>query len=76
MSRALLPKLIPGLLDLFKATGDDYLVIWAIQLQKRQDELFWDEKDGGYFAAAEDEHVLVRMKEAQVGHSNDPLHVA
>ena len=40
--------------------------MWAIELQKRQDELFWDPDQGGYFAAAADEHVLVRMKDAQV----------
>ncbi|WWD20961.1 hypothetical protein CI109_105439 [Kwoniella shandongensis] len=57
--------LIRGLLDLYEATGDERHALWAVELQKRQDDLFWDEQGGGYFASAPDEHVLVRMKDAQ-----------
>jgi uncharacterized protein YyaL (SSP411 family) len=57
-----------GLLDLYNVSGDEEHVIWAIELQKRQDELFWDEVGGGYYASAPDEHVLVRMKDSQVRH--------
>ncbi|WWC91430.1 uncharacterized protein L201_006376 [Kwoniella dendrophila CBS 6074] len=57
--------LIRGLLDLYEASGKEEYVLWAIELQKRQDELFWDGQGGGYFASAPDEHVLVRMKDAQ-----------
>ena len=46
--------------------GDEAYALWAVELQNRQNELFWDEKNGGYFASAVDDHVLVRMKETQV----------
>ena len=37
---------------------------WALELQGRQDELFWDEVGGGYFqAAAGDASLRLRMKE-------------
>jgi len=36
---------------------------WAVQLQEKQDELFWDDSAGGYFAnAAGDASVLLRLK--------------
>ncbi|WVQ94810.1 hypothetical protein IAU59_001893 [Kwoniella sp. CBS 9459] len=57
--------LIRGLLDLYQATGKEEHALWAIELQERQDELFWDEQGGGYFASAPNEHVLIRMKDAQ-----------
>ncbi|WVW79178.1 hypothetical protein I302_101144 [Kwoniella bestiolae CBS 10118] len=57
--------MIRGLLDLYEASGKEQHALWAIELQLRQDELFWDEQGGGYFASAPDEHVLVRMKDAQ-----------
>ncbi|KAL7421404.1 hypothetical protein Q5752_004289 [Cryptotrichosporon argae] len=56
---------IKGLLDLYEASGDDAHVGFALDLQQRQDELFWDADAGGYFASAPDPHVLVRMKDAQ-----------
>jgi hypothetical protein len=59
--------LIRGLLDLYEASGNEEHALFAIDLQKRQDESFWDEEGGGYFASAPDEHVLIRMKDAQVG---------
>jgi len=58
--------LIRGLLDLYEASGNEEYALFAIDLQRRQDELFWDEEGGGYFASAPDEHVLLRMKDAQV----------
>jgi uncharacterized protein YyaL (SSP411 family) len=58
--------LIRGLLDLYEASGKEEYALFAIDLQKRQNELFWDEEGGGYFASAPDEHVLIRMKDAQV----------
>jgi uncharacterized protein YyaL (SSP411 family) len=60
--------LIRGLLDLYEASGKEEYALFAIELQKRQDELFWDKEGGGYFASAPDEHVLIRMKDAQVRH--------
>ncbi|KAK4687960.1 uncharacterized protein P7C73_g2148, partial [Tremellales sp. Uapishka_1] len=49
------------------ASGNEDHLLFAIELQQRQDELFWDEENGGYFASAPDEHVLVRMKDSQDG---------
>jgi uncharacterized protein YyaL (SSP411 family) len=63
-----------GLLDLYSVSGDEDHVIWAIELQKRQDELFWDEDGGGYFASAPDEHVLIRLKDSQVRSLAPPFH--
>ena len=58
--------MIQGLLDLYEASGKEEYVVWAVRLQERQDELFYDEDGGGYFASAPDEHILIRMKDAQV----------
>ena len=41
--------MISGLLELYCATGEVEFVQWAIQLQEKMDELFWDETGGGYF---------------------------
>nr|ODN92873.1 cold-induced thioredoxin domain-containing protein [Cryptococcus depauperatus CBS 7855] len=59
--------LVQGLLHLYEATGDESCLLFAEELQEKQDEFFWDEAEGGYFASAEDPHVLVRMKDAQDG---------
>ena len=56
--------LIFGLLELFQADGDAAWLEWAITLQARQDELFWDPIDGGWFSTTgKDESVLLRLKE-------------
>ncbi|MBF0547290.1 MAG: thioredoxin domain-containing protein [Candidatus Riflebacteria bacterium] len=56
--------LIQGLLDLYEASFDDELISWAIELQKKQDELFWDDKNGGYFNSSKgNENVLLRLKD-------------
>ncbi|CAN5790560.1 thioredoxin domain-containing protein [soil metagenome] len=56
--------LIWGLLELFQATGSPKWLEWAIELQKRQDELFWDASDGAWFSTTgEDPTVLLRLKE-------------
>jgi hypothetical protein len=56
--------LIFGLLELFQADADPGWLTWAIALQRRQDELFWDETAGGWFSTTgRDPSVLVRMKE-------------
>ena len=56
--------LIFGLLELFQADGDPAWIEWAVQLQDRQDALFWDEVDGGWFSTTgQDRTVLLRMKE-------------
>jgi uncharacterized protein len=56
--------LIAGLLELFQADADPMWMEWAIALQHRQDELFWDDQAGGWFSTTgRDASVLVRMKE-------------
>jgi uncharacterized protein YyaL (SSP411 family) len=57
--------LIFGLLDLFQADASNpEWLEWAIALQERQDELFWDDTAGGWFSTTGlDPTVLLRMKE-------------
>jgi uncharacterized protein len=56
--------LIFGLLELFQACGDPEWLEWALQLQERQDALFWDEVDAGWFSTTgQDPSVLLRLKE-------------
>lgn len=62
--------LIQALLRLYSVSGKTSHLIWAIQLQEKMDDLFEDTVNGGYWASEQDDLVLVRMKEAQVG---DPL---
>jgi hypothetical protein len=56
--------LIWGLLELFQADGDAAWLDWALTLQARLDERFWDGEDGGWFSTSgEDPTVLLRLKE-------------
>jgi uncharacterized protein YyaL (SSP411 family) len=56
--------LVFGLLELFQADGDPRWLEWAVTLQKRQDALFGDAVDGGWFSTTGlDPSVLLRMKE-------------
>jgi uncharacterized protein YyaL (SSP411 family) len=56
--------MIFGLLELFQADPQPMWLEWAIALQRRQDELFWDEEGGGWFSTTgQDPSVLLRMKE-------------
>jgi len=56
--------LIFGLLELFQADGDPRWLEWALMLQRRQDELFADPVDGGWFSTTgRDASVLLRLKE-------------
>ena len=43
-------SLICGLLELFQADGDAVWLDWAVALQERQDALFRDPSDGGWFS--------------------------
>ncbi|MEW5984163.1 MAG: thioredoxin domain-containing protein [Acidobacteriota bacterium] len=53
-----------GALELFTADGDPGWLEWAIDLQRRQDELFWDADAGGWFSTTgTDRSVLVRLKD-------------
>ncbi len=56
--------LIFGLLELFQADARPAWLEWALELQRQQDELFWDAEGGGWFSTTgRDPSVLMRMKE-------------
>jgi uncharacterized protein YyaL (SSP411 family) len=56
--------LIWGVLELFQADGDPDWLAWARELQRRQNALFWDESEGGWFSTTgQDPTVLLRLKE-------------
>jgi len=60
--------LIDGILALHHATGDKKWIDAAAKLQKKQDDLFWDEKNGGYFYTSKDhEALIIRTKRAADG---------
>ncbi|HEX5035887.1 MAG TPA: thioredoxin domain-containing protein [bacterium] len=60
--------LASGLLDLYETDFDPKWFSAAMALQKRADELFWDDKDGGYFfTAAGDPTLIARSKEIYDG---------
>jgi uncharacterized protein len=69
--------LIFGLLELFQSTSDLHWFEWAVDLQRRQDELFWDEQGGGWFSTdGRDPTVLLRMKEEYDGAEPSPNSVS
>jgi uncharacterized protein len=56
--------LIHGLIELVQADADPRWLEWALELQRRQDELFWDAAEGGWFSTTgRDPSVLLRLKE-------------
>ncbi len=60
--------LIWGLVELFQADPDPAWLAWALRLQSRQNEAFWDEAGGGWFnTSGEDPTVLLRLKEEHDG---------
>jgi uncharacterized protein YyaL (SSP411 family) len=60
--------LIAGLLDLYQAGFDVHWLTWAVALQEKQDHLFSDAKQGGYFdAGVSDPSLLSRTREAYDG---------
>ena len=65
--------LISGLLDLYQAGFDVQWVKWAVSLQEKQDLLFGDTSDGGYFDAGNsDPSVLSRTRESYDGAEPSP----
>jgi uncharacterized protein YyaL (SSP411 family) len=69
--------LVFGVLELFQSSGDPQWLTWARELQARQDELFWDEGNGGWFSTTgADPSVLVRMKEDYDGAEPSPTSVS
>jgi uncharacterized protein YyaL (SSP411 family) len=68
---------IQGLLDLYEASFDINDLAWAFDLQKKQNELFWDEDHAGYFSTAgQDPSILLRLKEDYDGAEPSPNSVA
>jgi len=56
--------LIAGLIELFQSDGDASWLEWALTLQARQDALFWDDLEAGWFSTTgQDPTVLLRLKE-------------
>ncbi len=65
--------LISGLLDLYQAGFDVHWLKWAVSLQEKQDQLFGDAKEGGYFdTASSDPSLLSRTREAYDGAEPSP----
>lgn len=70
-------NIVQGLLDLYEASFDLRWLNWALRLQKTQDSLFWDSKQGGYFTTfASDGHLLWKDREAYDGAEPSPNSVA
>jgi uncharacterized protein YyaL (SSP411 family) len=60
--------LIQGLLDLYETTFNVAWLSWAIALEEKQDALFWDAKEGGYFdTTGGDSTVLFRTRDDSDG---------
>ncbi len=69
--------LIQGLLDLYEASFNVEWLVWAAQLQERQDQLFWDSKLGGYFSTSgADPSILMRIREDYDGAEPSPNSIA
>ena len=69
--------LVQGLIDLYEAGFDVRWLQWAVKLQEKMDELFWDAEDGGYFnSRADDPTVIVRLKEDYDGAEPAPNSIA
>ena len=60
--------LVWGLLELYEATFDVQYLTYAIELQEDMIELFWDDKNGGfYFTPHDAEELIARQKEIYDG---------
>jgi uncharacterized protein YyaL (SSP411 family) len=56
--------LIQGLLDLYETSFDVQWLSWAVGLQDKQDQVFWDARQGTHFATTDiDPSVLFRMRD-------------
>jgi uncharacterized protein len=65
--------LISGLLDLYQAGFDVHWLQWAVSVQEKQNQLFGDEKAGGYFdTGSSDPSLLSRTREAYDGAEPSP----
>ena len=52
-----------GLLELFEAAGQARWLEWALELQRRQDDLFGDPRGGWFNTSGADPTVLLRLKD-------------
>jgi uncharacterized protein YyaL (SSP411 family) len=69
--------LIQGLIDLYETSFDIQWLQWALQLQEKQDILFWDDTAGGYFTVTgEDASILIRIKDNFDGAIPSPNSIA
>jgi uncharacterized protein len=69
--------LIQGLLDLYETSFEVGRLEWAVRLQERQNELFRDDKGGGYFTTTgKDPSVLLRTKGDYDGAEPSPNSIA
>lgn len=60
-------NLIQSLLDLYEATFDEKWIEWAAHLQEKQNELFFDDANGGFFnVTTSDTSILIRMKDGMM----------
>jgi len=55
--------LISGLIDLYESSADIAWLKLALDLQAKQDALFWDPQSGGYFSTPAADTLLVRLKD-------------
>jgi uncharacterized protein YyaL (SSP411 family) len=66
-------NLISGLLDLYQAGFEVHWLTWAVSLQVKQDQLFGDAVEGGYFEAdSSDPSLLSRTRQAYDGAEPSP----
>ena len=55
---------IDGLIELYQSSMDEQWLLFARELQRTQDELFWDETNGGFFSTVStDASLILRKKE-------------
>jgi uncharacterized protein YyaL (SSP411 family) len=68
---------IQGLLDLYETSFDVHWLSWAVHLQEVQDQLFWDNKAGGYFSTrGTDPSLLMQARDDYDGAEPSPNSVA
>lgn len=54
-------------MDLYESTFNEAYLAWAISLQDKQNQLFYDEKDGGYYnVGLNAKDILFRMKDGKI----------
>jgi len=60
--------LVAGLIDCYQADPDPVWLRWAVELQDRMNEAFWDDANHGWYETmGRDETVIVRIKEGYDG---------